>query len=101
MNAMTGNCLMRGEKIIELDLDITDVTDYGVSLDAILSDNKKIPPQGVRFDVAFDGRSSGRLSGRVHGVDYIWAHADWRIDLISGPPSKRRAVTGLLYLVMA
>ena len=78
---MTGNCLMRGEKIIELDLDIIDVTDYGVSMDAILSDNRKIRPQGVRFDVAFDGRSSGRLSGRVHGVDYIWARADWRINL--------------------
>jgi hypothetical protein len=78
---MTGNCLMRGEKIIEFDLDITGVTDYGVSMDAILSDSKKIPPQGARFDVAFDGRSSGRLLGRVRGVDYIWARADWRIEL--------------------
>ena len=71
----------RGEKIIEFDADITGVTDYGITMDAILSDNRKIPPQGVRFDVAFDGRSSGRLSGRVHGVDYIWARPDWRIDL--------------------
>ena len=78
---MTGNCLMGGEKIIELDLDITDVTDCGVSMDAILSDNRKIPPQRVRFDVAFDGRSSGRLSGRVRGANYIWVRADWRIDL--------------------
>jgi len=78
---MTGNVVMRGEKIIEFDADITGVTDYGVSMEAILSDNKKIPPQGARFDVAFDGRSSGLLSGRVRGVDYIWARADWRIDL--------------------
>jgi hypothetical protein len=42
---------------------------------------KTIPPQGARFDVAFDGRTSGRLSGRVRGVDYILARADWRIDL--------------------
>jgi hypothetical protein len=64
-----------------LDLDITDVTDYGLSLDAILSKKERIPSQGVRFDVAFDGQSLGRLSGRVRGVDYIWARADWRIDL--------------------
>jgi hypothetical protein len=28
---------MRGEKIYEYDLDVTGMTDYGVSLDAILS----------------------------------------------------------------
>ena len=78
---MSANLLMRGQKIIELDLDITGVTDYGVSMDAILSKKERIPSQGVRFDVAFDGQSLGRLSGRVRGVDYIWARADWRIDL--------------------
>jgi hypothetical protein len=72
---------MRGEKIYECDLDITAVTDYGVSMDAILSGRENIPPQGARFDVAFDGRSSGRLSGRVRGVDYLWARADWRVEL--------------------
>jgi hypothetical protein len=78
---MSDYLLMRGQKIIELDLDITGVTDYGVSMNAILSKKEKIPSQGARFDVAFDGQSSGRLSGRVRGVDYIWARADWRIDL--------------------
>jgi hypothetical protein len=37
---MTGNHLMRGEKIAEFDADITGVIDYGVSINAILSDNK-------------------------------------------------------------
>jgi hypothetical protein len=78
---MSDNLLMRGQKIIELDLDIIEVTDYGLSMDAILSKKERIPSQGVRFDVAFDGQSLGRLSGRVRGVDYIWARADWRIDL--------------------
>jgi Protein of unknown function (DUF3237) len=72
---------MRGEKIFEFDLDIAQVTDYGVGMDAILSGKEKIPPQGARFDVAFDGRSHGRLSGRVRGVDYLLARADWRVDL--------------------
>jgi hypothetical protein len=46
---------MRGEKIYEYDLDVIGVTDYGISLDAILSGQRQIPPQGVRVDVAFAG----------------------------------------------
>lgn len=72
---------MRGEKIYEVDLDIVGMTDYGVSLQAILAGEEKIPPQGARFDVAFDGHSTGRLSGRVHGVDYLRLRADGRLDL--------------------
>ena len=47
------------------------MTDYGVSLDAILSGKEKIPPQGARIDVAFEGRTIGRLAGRVRGIDYL------------------------------
>lgn len=72
---------MKGEKIYEYDLDITGVTDYGVSLDAILSGKVSVPPQGVRIDVAFEGHATGRLTGRVRGVDYLRMRADGRIDL--------------------
>lgn len=72
---------MRGEKIFEYDLDVTGMTDYGVSLDAILSGNTTIPPQGVRIDVAFEGRARGRLAGKVRGVDYTRMRADGRVDL--------------------
>ena len=72
---------MRGEKIYEYDLDITEVTDYGIGLDAILSGEEPIPAQGVRLDFAFEGRASGRLAGRVRGVDYARMRADGRIDL--------------------
>ena len=37
---------MRGEKIYECDLNITGVTDYGVTLDALLSGKEKAPLQG-------------------------------------------------------
>src|SRR4029078_12918109 len=67
---------MRGEKIYELDLNITGGTDYGVTMDAILSGKEKVPLQGTRFDVAFDGGSKGRLAGKVRGVDYILMRAD-------------------------
>ena len=72
---------MRGEKVYEYDLDVTGMTDYGVSLDAILLGKEKIPPQGVRIDVAFEGRAIGRLAGRVRGIDYLRMRADGRIDL--------------------
>lgn len=72
---------MKGEKIYEYDLDITGVTDYGVTLDSILAGKQPVPPQGARFDVAFEGRAAGRLSGRVRGVDYLRMRADGRLDL--------------------
>ena len=72
---------MRGEKIYEYDLDVTGLTDYGVSLEAILTGKGKVPPQGARIDVAFEGRAKGRLAGHVRGVDYLRLRADGRIDL--------------------
>jgi len=72
---------MKGEKIYEYDLDITGMADYGVTLEAILSGQARVPPQGARIDVAFDGRAIGRLAGRVRGVDYLRMRADGRIDL--------------------
>ena len=59
----------------------TGVTDYGVTMDAILSGKEKVPLQGPRFDVAFEGRAKGRLAGKVRGVDYLLMRADGRADL--------------------
>ena len=72
---------MNGEKIYEYDLNVTGVTDYGVTLQSILAGQSRIPPQGARIDVAFEGRATGRLTGRVRGVDYLRIRADGRIDL--------------------
>jgi hypothetical protein len=72
---------MEGEKIYEYDLDITEVTDYGVTLDDALSSATKIPMQGARIDVAFEGRATGRLAGRLYGIDYLRIRADGRVDL--------------------
>ena len=72
---------MTGEKIYEYDLDVTRVTDYGATLQAILSGQASVPPQGARIDVAFEGRATGRLTGRVRGIDYLRIRTDGRIDL--------------------
>jgi Protein of unknown function (DUF3237) len=78
---MTQNAGMRGEKIYDMELDITGVTDYGVSMDAVLAGQEVIPLHGARFDLAVDGRPKGRLAGRAHGVDYLRVRADGRIEL--------------------
>ena len=75
------NPTMRGEKIYEYEFDIKGVTDYGVSMDAILAGKEQVPLQGARFDLAVEGRGKGRLSGRARGVDYVRMRADGRIDL--------------------
>jgi hypothetical protein len=72
---------MNGEKIYAYDVNVTGVTDHGIALDAILSGQAPVPPQGARVDVAFDGEATGRLSGRVRGVDYARVRADGRVDL--------------------
>lgn len=72
---------MTGEKIYEYDLDVMGMTDYGVTLQGILSGKASVPPQGARIDVAFEGRATGRLAGHVRGIDYLRLRADGRIDL--------------------
>lgn len=78
---MTGNTTMRGEKIYEMELDLAGVTDYGLSMEAILSGQKAIPLHGARFDLAVNGPFKGRLAGRAHGVDYVRVRADGRMEL--------------------
>jgi len=72
---------VNGEKIYEYDLDVTGMTDYGVTLEAVLSGEGDLPPQGVRIDVRFEGRGTGRLSGSVSGTDFARIRADGRVDL--------------------
>ena len=72
---------MRGEKIHEWDVNITGVTDHGTALDAVLSGKEKVPLQGTRFDVWFEGESKGRLTGKVRGIEYLLMRADGRTDL--------------------
>jgi len=72
---------MRGKKIYDMEFDITGITDYGVSMDAILAGKESVPLQGARFDLAVEGKFTGRLAGRAHGVDYLRVRADGRIEL--------------------
>lgn len=72
---------MRGEKVYEYTVQITGVTDFGVTAEAILSGQTPVPPQGARFDFSFDGRAQGKIAGRIHGIDYFHMRADGRAEL--------------------
>ena len=72
---------MEGERIYKYELDITEVKDYGFTLEDVLSGKTSIPMQGARIDVAFEGRATGRLAGHLHGIDYLLVRADGRVDL--------------------
>jgi hypothetical protein len=74
---------MPGELIYEYTIQSTGMTAYGVPpLDAVVSGVADIPPQGARYDLAFEGPVIGeRLRGTVKLVDYVHVRPDGRIQL--------------------
>lgn len=79
--AMT-NQFQDGKLLYEYSLNVTGMTEYGISFEALMTGKVAPPPEGVRFDVAFDGTMSGpKLNGKIKGVDYVWIRADGRMEL--------------------
>ena len=56
---------MRGEKIYECDFNITGVTDYGVTLDALLSGKERVPLQEHESMWLSREISRGRITGKA------------------------------------
>ena len=48
-----------GELLYEVTFKITGITEYGVSFESLMAGEVAPPPEGARFDVAFEGASSG------------------------------------------
>ena len=66
-----------GEHLYEVSVKFTRVSEFGVSMEALSSGKVPPPPEGARFDVAFESNSSGpKLKGTVTGVDYLHVRAD-------------------------
>ena len=66
-----------GELLYEVNMQITKVTEYGLSLTAFLCGQASPALEGGRIDVAFEGTISGpKLKGRVSGIDYIQIRGD-------------------------
>jgi hypothetical protein len=60
---MTQNPTMKGEKIYEYEFNLTGVTDYGVSMDAILAGKDTVPLQGARFDLTVEDAARAAFRG--------------------------------------
>jgi hypothetical protein len=79
---MTTSTITVGEHLYEYTVRFTRVTEYGVSMEALMAGETAPPPEGARFDVAFEGTSSGpKLKGEAVGVDYLHVRADGRFQL--------------------
>ena len=102
MNAIEiGNCLMRGEKIIELDLDITDVTDCGSSawMPFFRTIEKSHPSKSASTWLLM-GEAVAGCRGECAVLITSGCALTGASTWISGRPSRPMAVIGLLCLVM-
>lgn len=70
-----------GEQLYEYAVKLTAMTEFGVSMGAIMAGEALIPPEGARFDAWFEGESSGKIPGKLVGCDYLRLRADGRFDL--------------------
>ena len=71
-----------GELLYEYTLKITQVVEYGVSMETLLSGQAPPPGEGVRLDIHLEGAISGaKLTGSVTGADYLHVRADGRMQL--------------------
>ncbi len=79
---MSDQVQLPAELLYEYTLKITEVVEYGVSMEALMSGQAPPPGEGARFDVHFEGTVTGtKLSGSARGVDYLHIRADGRTQL--------------------
>lgn len=68
--------------VFEEEVQLTGITEYGISWDDLTSGRTAAPLQGARFDLAFEGHLSGeKINGRIKGVDYLEVRADGKFLL--------------------
>jgi hypothetical protein len=70
-----------GDLLYEYTLRLGSPTEYGASLDAVVSGREAPPPAGLRVDLPFEGEASGRVAGTIEGIDYLNIRADGRMEL--------------------
>jgi hypothetical protein len=71
-----------GEHLFDEAVQLTGVTEYGISWQEFVSGQVTPPPEGARFDIAFAGSLEGsKLNGSITGVDFLEVRADGRFLL--------------------
>lgn len=70
------------EHLFDEEIQLTGITEYGISWDELIKGNIKLPSQGARFDLEFEGKIIGeRINGSIKGVDYLEVRADGKFML--------------------
>jgi hypothetical protein len=68
--------------LFEEDVRLTEVREFGFSWHDFATENRTIPPQGLQFEIHFEGEVNGEeLQGRIKGVDYLTVRSDKRLFL--------------------
>ena len=71
-----------GDLLYEYTVRFTKIIEYGAALQPLLTGETAPPPEGARFDVAFEGAVTGpKFKGSIAGVDYAQVRADGRFQL--------------------
>ena len=72
---------MDKKPLFEASYDITGVTEFGSSFEALMQGKLDVPPEGFRVNVSFAGPITGDVEGKAEGIDYIYTRADGRNEL--------------------
>ncbi len=69
-------------KLFDEQIQLTGITEFGTSWNELLSGKASLPPEGARFDIAFEGTLSGeKINGTIKGTDFLDVRADGRFQI--------------------
>lgn len=64
-------------KLFDEQIQQTGISEFGTSWNELLSGKASLPPEGARFDIAFEGTLSGeKINGTIKGTDFLDIRAD-------------------------
>jgi hypothetical protein len=64
------------ELVFEETLQLTGETNFGVDMQSAMSGAQPIPPEGLRFDLPYQGELTGKIAGKIAGTDYALLRGD-------------------------
>lgn len=68
--------------LFEEHIHLTNISDYGLAWNDLVSGKVSPGPEGARFDLAFEGEVEGPgIKGIIKGVDYLEVRADGKFML--------------------
>lgn len=74
---MSTNNITVADHLYDATAHFTNVIEFGISSQDLLSDPTIMPPQGARFDYEFEGNVSGpKMKGTIKGTDYFYMRPD-------------------------